>query len=177
VRSLVLVGTALELFPQDDPCKTIIDDQLQLLEQEGPEVAFDRQPEGVETTIQVLWDREEAEARGELDTFLEQQRVLAQKAKWFPKRERIRYYVAELKNIQAYMDVDLRPYAQRISAPTLVLHGSCDRAVPVEWSKELAKAIPSARLHVIEGGPHGLLFRDLEARRIVREFIQSVEAS
>lgn len=46
----------------------------------------------------------------------------------------------------------------RITAPTLVLHGDADTVVPVEHGEYHAGAIASAALEVYEGGGHGFLF-------------------
>jgi pimeloyl-ACP methyl ester carboxylesterase len=43
----------------------------------------------------------------------------------------------------------------RIEAPTLVLHGTHDMMSPVGNTHLLADRIPSARLHLVEGGRHG----------------------
>jgi pimeloyl-ACP methyl ester carboxylesterase len=45
---------------------------------------------------------------------------------------------------------------RRISAPTLVIHGSKDRMVALSGGKATAQAIPGARLMVIEGMGHDL---------------------
>jgi len=45
---------------------------------------------------------------------------------------------------------------RRIVAPTLVIHGSKDRMVALSGGKATAKAIPGARLMVIEGMGHDL---------------------
>lgn len=45
--------------------------------------------------------------------------------------------------------------AGRIGAPVLLLHGSDDEVVPVEQTRRLAAAVPSAELHVYEGERHG----------------------
>ncbi|MGZ4712173.1 MAG: alpha/beta fold hydrolase [Acidimicrobiia bacterium] len=49
---------------------------------------------------------------------------------------------------------DYRPRAQRISAPTLVIHGGADNAVPVAASQAWTRAIPDARLLVLPGVGH-----------------------
>jgi pimeloyl-ACP methyl ester carboxylesterase len=45
---------------------------------------------------------------------------------------------------------------RRVSAPTLVIHGSKDRMVALSGGKATAQAIPGARLMVIEGMGHDL---------------------
>lgn len=48
---------------------------------------------------------------------------------------------------------DLRPLAQRILAPTLVVHGAED-PMPLPGSAEWARAFPRGRLVVIPGAGH-----------------------
>lgn len=45
---------------------------------------------------------------------------------------------------------------RQVRAPTLVLHGSADPLVPLRGGREVAAAIPGARLQIIEGLGHGL---------------------
>ena len=49
---------------------------------------------------------------------------------------------------------DFRSYTRRITAPTLVLHGSADPLVPVEAGQDIAKIVPGARLEIIEDMGH-----------------------
>ena len=64
----------------------------------------------------------------------------------------------------------------RISAPTLVVHGTEDRYVPPSGGRALAEAIPKARLRLLEGGGH-LVFieRAEEVNREVLEFLADGE--
>jgi len=172
VRTLILVGTGLALFPQDDPAGATVRQLFATLERDGPEAAFDQRPAGFETSLDALWDREEMAARGRLQDWMERQHALAARARDLPRRERVHRFAVELRNIAAYVDADLRQYARCVAAPTLVLHGSDDRVVPPSWGRELARAIPTAQLRVFPGG-HRLLFRGPmsdEARRAAIEF-------
>jgi pimeloyl-ACP methyl ester carboxylesterase len=49
-------------------------------------------------------------------------------------------------------DYDLRPYADRITAPCLVVWGSKDTAIPMRLGRSTAAAIPGARLEVLPTG-------------------------
>ncbi|MFV0407176.1 MAG: alpha/beta fold hydrolase [Propioniciclava sp.] len=52
---------------------------------------------------------------------------------------------------------DLRGDVAQITVPTLVIHGDADNNVPFEASgRRTAAMIPSAHLHVVAGGPHGV---------------------
>lgn len=45
----------------------------------------------------------------------------------------------------------------KVTVPTLVIHGDSDGIVPLEVSgQRTAEQVAGARLHVIEGGPHGI---------------------
>ena len=60
-------------------------------------------------------------------------------------------------------DLDVRPALGRITAPTLVLHRSDDRAAPVEQGRALAAAIPHAELAELDGRSHLPAMGDAEA--------------
>jgi pimeloyl-ACP methyl ester carboxylesterase len=51
---------------------------------------------------------------------------------------------------------DRTPLLRTITAPTLVIHGSRDRMVPPSGGRATARAIPGARLLIIEGMGHDL---------------------
>lgn len=174
-KSLTLVGTGLDLFrpvtPNDEDLR-IIGEQLRLLDELGPEETFRRRPAGIETSLDPLFMGPEMEQRGESNDFQTREVALAARANVKPLAERARYYAAELRNVRAYMAWDGRETASSIKAPTLVLHGKHDRAVPLAWGRELADTIPRADFHVIADASHGLLWRNTEARRTAIQFIR-----
>ena len=54
---------------------------------------------------------------------------------------------------------DFRKDVSRIAVPTLVMHGDSDRILPIAASgARTAKLIKGARLIVVNGGPHGMLW-------------------
>jgi pimeloyl-ACP methyl ester carboxylesterase len=176
-RSLILVGTGFDLFragAHDDEEVAVLRELIRLLEERGADVAFAERPEGTDVWFEPMWMVGEAAERGELDAFRERERTLSARASERAIDERLRYHVAELRNIQAYIECDGRELAPRVTAPTLVLHGELDRAVPLEWGKELAEAIPGAQLFVVEGASHGLLWRSSDARERAIDFVDSV---
>ncbi len=44
--------------------------------------------------------------------------------------------------------------AKQIKIPTLIVHGSLDKVVPVEQSKKTSSLIPNCRLEIVEGADH-----------------------
>ena len=72
---------------------------------------------------------------------------------------------------QAVVGFDAESRVRGIRVPVLVLHGSDDRVVPVERGRELAAAIPGARLEVLAGSGH-LFFieRSMEAAALIAGF-------
>ena len=62
-----------------------------------------------------------------------------------------------------------------MTVPTLVIQGDKDQLVLLAWAEELAQAIPSAQLTIIEGGSHSLMIRNGEARRRVMDFMRMVD--
>ena len=54
---------------------------------------------------------------------------------------------------------DWRADIDKIDVPTLIMHGTGDRNVPIDiTSRVLAKMLPSATYLEIEGAPHGMLW-------------------
>jgi pimeloyl-ACP methyl ester carboxylesterase len=65
---------------------------------------------------------------------------------------------ASIDVVSAWM-TDFRPDLAKIDVPTLVVHGSTDRILPIEATGDrLHQALPGSHYTVIEGGPHGLLW-------------------
>ena len=61
-----------------------------------------------------------------------------------------------------------------IRAPTLVVQGTADRTAHVTQGIELARAIPDARLELIEGGGHMVNLREpVRVNLLIRDFLRS----
>ncbi len=155
VRSLILTGTALDLFPPDQITATVRE-RISALATLGPEAAYETRPADVMASMEELWRKDDAERRGHPEEFVEFRRRLGARAEAMPRRECIQLFAAELRNLAAYLDLDLRLWAQQVTAPTLVLHGGIDYVVPVTRGDELARAIPAAQWTVVPGAGHGL---------------------
>lgn len=177
VRSLILAGTGLEFFPEEgDPISDIIRRQIELLDEAGVEVAFDARPPRVQTSFESLWRAEEEAARGRLDTYVQHEQIRTAQAQQVPRSDRVHFYAVELRSLQAYMDRNIRADARQVLAPTLVLHGSDDREVPLALGKEIAQTIPGVFLQVVPGGGHSLVHRTAEGRQRAIQFIAEQES-
>lgn len=54
---------------------------------------------------------------------------------------------------------DFRPDIAKIDVPSLIVHGTHDRILPIEATgREFIKALPAAEYVEIEGAPHGMLW-------------------
>ena len=64
---------------------------------------------------------------------------------------------------------------RRIRCPVLVIGGSDDHFPTAEMSRQVADAIPGARLHIVEGGPHfpNRSHRD-EVQRVIAAFLTEI---
>ena len=61
-----------------------------------------------------------------------------------------------------------------VRTPALVVWGADDRVVPLECGERFAKALPDARLHVVEGAGHFVeMERPEELARLVTDFVTS----
>jgi pimeloyl-ACP methyl ester carboxylesterase len=172
VRSLTLAGTGMNLFPPGDPVSDRIRQLIAILDQEGAEAAFAHRPAGVETSLEPLWVVEEMQARGRYADYLQGEQQLARQVQTMSTVERAHQFAVELRSMQAYMRDDLPTSAHLVTCPTLVVHGSDDREVPLAWGEALAEMIPTARLHIIPGGGHSLVHRSVEGRQVVIDFVR-----
>lgn len=63
-------------------------------------------------------------------------------------------------------------YLHRVTQPTLVLAGDDDRAIPLANARLLARLLPNATLHVVEGGGHAFLLDEPESvAGLIEEFL------
>ena len=173
VKTLVLAGTGVDLFPAEDPVTTIAREQVKSLEERGPEAAWSNRPDGVELTIAVLWEREEMKERGVLDEYEERMLGLSGKASLMSRSERIEWYTTELLALDAYIDADVTDHCARLKVPTLVVHGERDREVPVQWGRGLASKISGARLRTYSDVSHSPVHQSSSVRQDIMEFMKA----
>ena len=77
--------------------------------------------------------------------------------------------------ITAFGRTDFRDDVAKVDVPTLVIHGDSDAIVPFEVSGERShELIAGSRLHVVEGGPHGINASHAEEfNRVLLDFLGS----
>ena len=76
-------------------------------------------------------------------------------ALWTPAPDDLPGITAQIAALRT--NWDLRPLLRGIACPTLVVAGEVDPVVPLAASRELAEAIPGARLRVVPGAAHSVL--------------------
>jgi poly(3-hydroxyoctanoate) depolymerase len=87
----------------------------------------------------------------------------------FVERPSVRGYLGQLYAIAGWTSL---PWLHRLRQPTLVLAGDDDPIVPLLNGRILARRIPDARLHVVDGGGHlFLLERPAETAALVTGFL------
>ena len=80
--------------------------------------------------------------------------------------------------LESQFDIDVRQLAAQIQVPTLVLHVDGDRIVPYNLGRELAVAIPGAKLVTIHGQDHVMQQGspgDLEAIEAIEAFFEQTD--
>jgi pimeloyl-ACP methyl ester carboxylesterase len=87
----------------------------------------------------------------------------------FAKAPSLAGYLAQVYAITGWTSV---PWLGRLAQPTLVMSGDDDPIVPLINGRILARLIPEARLHVVEGGGHlFVLERPNEIAELVSRFL------
>ena len=80
----------------------------------------------------------------------------------------IRGYAQQLSAISGWSS---RTYLRKLRAPVLVLAGARDPLVPLRNARILAREIPGARLHILDGGHLFLLEQPDQACPLIDEFL------
>jgi len=82
---------------------------------------------------------------------------------------------ATLECARAFGTTDLRPDLAAFTVPTLIIHGTDDKTVPIDASARAAAAgIPGSTLIEYEGAPHGLLASHKD--RLIADVLTFVKA-
>lgn len=79
--------------------------------------------------------------------------------------------------VEAMRDIDVRPLLGAIRAPTLVLHRTGDRMIPVEGGRLIAREVPDALLVELPGRNHFPFLGDVEpVLDEIEPFLERLEA-
>lgn len=77
---------------------------------------------------------------------------------------------ATLQSAKAFATTDFRPDLPSLTVPTLVIHGTSDKTVPIDATgREVAKQVPSAEIIEYSGEPHGIFATQTE--RLAQDII------
>ena len=70
---------------------------------------------------------------------------------------------ATMKSAEAFATTDFRPDLPSFTVPTLVVHGTQDKTVPIDATgRAVAEAVPSAKLIEYDGEPHAVFATQTE---------------
>jgi proline-specific peptidase len=84
----------------------------------------------------------------------------------------------QIHQTQAVNTYDGEEAIKQITAPTLIVHGTADKAVPPGNAKLLANNIPNSKIEYIEGGSHfSIIEKYDEFNKIVSRFVDEVEST
>ena len=78
---------------------------------------------------------------------------------------------ATLECAKSFASTDFRPDLAAFKVPTLIIHGTDDKTVPIDAAgRAAAKGISQATLIEYEGAPHGLFATEKD--RLTRDLLQ-----
>ena len=70
---------------------------------------------------------------------------------------------ATVKAMRSWSTTDFREDIKKINVPTLIIHGTDDKTVPIEVSSDrTAEMLPQAKYIKYDGAPHGLFYTEKE---------------
>jgi len=68
---------------------------------------------------------------------------------------------ATVKSMHAWSTTDFRKDISKINVPTLIIHGTDDKTVPIEVSSDrTTEMLPQAKYIKYDGAPHGLFYTE-----------------
>lgn len=80
-----------------------------------------------------------------------------------------------LECAKSFATTDFRPDLAAFRVPTLIVHGTADKTVPIDaTAREAARAIPQATLVEYDGAPHGLFATDKD--RLTQDLLSFLRA-
>ena len=79
-----------------------------------------------------------------------------------------------LASAEAFATTDFRPDLAHFTMPTLVIHGTADKTVPIDaTAREVARKVPYATLIEYGGEPHGLFAT--QTQRLIGDLVDFLE--
>lgn len=111
------------------------------------------------------------------DRFFERPRNVENVLRYVAESPYIQEPAAFARQVDAVLAHDTRERLPALRVPTLVVVGERDILAPPPLARELAAAIPGARLEIMPDAPHSLnLERQIEFNRLVRAFLSSADS-
>lgn len=91
------------------------------------------------------------------------QRVSDEEKQWAWNTAMQASQYAALQSARAFATTDFRPDLTSLIVPTLVIHGTSDRTVPIDATgRKVARSVPNAQIIEYDGEPHGLFATQTE---------------
>jgi pimeloyl-ACP methyl ester carboxylesterase len=84
-------------------------------------------------------------------------------------------YYAFARQLKAARNYDCSDRLDRISMPTLILHGTKDNAVPYELAEEMHAGIKGSKMITFEGGHRYCYWESERFSDVVSEFLNGLD--
>lgn len=84
-----------------------------------------------------------------------------------------RFSVGEIRNFEAYLNIDFSSRLTELRMPVHIVHGTADRIVPYAWGEALHRGIRQSELVPVDGADHGIIAYEAAAKAI-REWVLRV---
>jgi len=77
-----------------------------------------------------------------------------------------RFSVGEIRNFEAYLNIDFSSRLAELKMPVHIVHGTADRVVPYAWGEALHKAIKHSEFVPVDGADHGIIAYEAAAKAL-----------
>ena len=78
--------------------------------------------------------------------------------------------------LEYLLSADIRPRLEKITAPTLLIHGSCDSVIDITLARALADSLGTARIHELDNTGHAPhLTQTEQTAQFIAEFIKPIQ--
>ncbi len=172
VRALVLSDGA-PWFSRDEKLLAGLEDRLDLLDQQGPEAAYEARKASGSVGLRVFSGDPAARSEAEKEKQERQRLEMKRRLGSLSHAERVAGYAGELRTQKAFMAFDFSDRLHELPVPTLAVFGNRDQVFPDAGWKTYASAIPNLAAFELEGGTHGC-GQSPEAVRQILAFLDSL---